>query len=859
MAEKYQSREERRKQHSSAKQKSKGKKQPKGIFKRILLILIALGIAGMLIGAGAFAFMVKDAPKLDEKALKDPISSKFLDKDGNAFTEVGLENREYVNYEDIPKLVENAFLATEDVRFYKHNGMDIIRLGGAVLANVTRGFGSEGASTITQQVVKNSFLNNEKTLSRKAQEAWLAFQLERKYTKEQIFEMYVNKIWMAQRSHGVLTASHIYFGKELDELELHEAALLAGMPQSPENYNPFKHPERAEKRRNIVLSLMNQHGFITKEEMEAAQLIPVESSLVKEEDRKQNDAPYDSFVDIVIEEVERKYPDLDISSDGLIIHTTLDTKAQDYVENMLNSNDVVQFPNEEFQAGITLLDTKTGEIRAIGGGRNLEVKRGFNYAVDSRRQAGSTIKPIIDYGPAIEYLKWGTYYTLDDKPYTYSNGKAINNWDRKHMGQMSLREALARSRNIPALQTLQAVGLDKAKEFTNKLGIPIEEVYESSSIGTVNVSPLQMAGAYSAFGNNGFYTEPHAITEIEMRDGTKINTTPESEAVMQDYTAFMISDVLKSVVKDSFGTGKRANVSNLHLAGKTGTSNYSSEEKEKWQIQNGGVPDIWFAGYTTNYTAAIWTGYKDRSSSIAPGDQGIAQLLFKNLMSHVSQGIETPDFTMPKSVEKIAIEKGTMPAKLASDFTPKDQIIYEYAVKGHAPKEISDAYEKLDLPGNLAGTFDELANEILLTWEYPEERTDVQFEVIASLDDGADQSLQILSEKGIKVANPVPGGIYRFKVIAISGELRSDPATVTVEIPLPDFDDDEFGDGEPMDDYPDDTDENEQPGNNENPPGNGQGNGQGNGNGNGNSQGNGNPPGNVDDPDTDENPEGSNG
>lgn len=789
MAEKYQSREERRKQHT-AKSNNKGKKQRKGLFQRIFLFLIALGIIGIIGGVGTFAYMVKDAPKLDEKQLKDPIPSKIVDKDGNLVSEIGSQRREYVEYEDIPKLVENAFLATEDVRFYKHHGMDLKRLAGAVIANFTRGFGSEGASTITQQVVKNSFLNNNKTLSRKAQEAWLSFQLERKYTKEEIFEMYVNKIWMSERSHGVLTASHIYFGKDLDELELHEAALLAGMPQSPENYNPFKHPDRAEKRRNIVLSLMNQHGFITKEEMEAAKAIPVESSLVKEEDRNHNDAPYDSFVDIVIDEINSKYPDLDISSDGLTIYTTLDTNAQDYMEKMLNSNDIVQFPDDEFQAGITLLDTKTGEIRAIGGGRNLKVKRGFNFAQDTRRQAGSTFKPIFDYGPAIEYLKWGTYTMLDDKPYTYSNGVKINNWDRKHMGPMSIREALARSRNIPALQALQEVGFKNAKEFANNLGFSITEDNESYSIGTFSVSPMQMAGAYSAFGNNGIYTEPHAVLAIEMRDGSKIDTKPESKPVMKDYTAFMITDMLKSVVKDSYGTGKLANVPSLHLAGKTGTTNYSPDEIQKWNIQKGGIPDAWFAGYTTNYTAAVWTGYKERSSSIAPGkDQQIAQLLFKNLMQHVSQGKETANFPVPKSVEKVAIEKGSNPAKLASEFTPNDEIVQEYAVKGHGPTEVSEKYDKLENPSNIEANYDETMNQILLTWDYPEDVEDILFEVSVSLDDGTEQILQVIPEKGLKLANPIPGGIYQFKVVATRDEQRSEPAVVKIEIPGPVIDD----------------------------------------------------------------------
>lgn len=827
MTEKYQSREERRKQLSEPKKK--GKKKASGTFKKIFLILIALGIAGMLLGAGAFAFMVKDAPKLDEKLLKDPISSQIFDMNNNFITDIGSENRDYVAYEDIPKLVENAFLATEDVRFYKHNGLDLIRLGGAVIANFTRGFGSEGASTITQQVVKNSFLNNEKTLSRKAQEAWLAFQLEQKYTKQEIFEMYVNKIFMS-RGYGVLTASKIYFDKDLDELELHEAALLAGMPQSPNNYDPFKNPENAEKRRNIVLSLMNQHGFISKEEMEAAQKIPVESTLVKKENRQTDDSKYDSFVDVVIDEVEKKYPDLDLYADGLKIYTTLDPNAQDYVEKILNTNEAVEYPDKEFQAGITLLDTKTGEIRALGGGRNQEVKRGLNFATDTRKPAGSTFKPIVDYGPAIEYLKWGTYYTLVDEPYTYSSGTKINNFDNRHLGPMSMREALGRSRNIPALKALHEVGLEKSKDFAVNLGIPIKDMLESYAIGAFEVSPLQLAGAYSAFGNNGFYTEPYAVKEIEMRDGTKLDLTPESEVVMKDYTAFMISDMLKSVLKAPYGTGQLANVSSLPVAGKTGTTNYTPEEKQQYGVPEGGVPDAWFAGYTTNYTAAIWTGYEYRKNFIKPGnDQKIAQKLFSNLMAYVSQGKETADFTVPKSVDRVAIEKGSIPAKLASEFTPKDQIIYEYAVKGNAPTVVSERFEKLDSPSNLGASYDPAANEIILAWEYPEDAEGTQFEVTVSLNDGGDQQLTVTADKGLKVANPEPGGVYSFNVTAIRGNQQSDPASVRVEIPAPGIEEDE-AEGEDEQEEPSDEEQDGQDGQNGSPGNNGnQGGGQGGG------------------------------
>ncbi|WP_019155998.1 transglycosylase domain-containing protein [Robertmurraya massiliosenegalensis] len=861
MAEKYQSREERRKQVSQ--QKGKGNKKVKLSIKRIFLFLVALGIAGLLIGAGTFAYMVKDTPELDEKLLKDPISSELYDINGELFAEIGSEKRDYVNYEDIPKQVEEAILATEDTRFYKHNGIDLIRLGGAVVANITEGFGAEGASTITQQVVKNSFLTPEKTLSRKAQEAWLSFQLERKYTKQQIFEMYVNKIWMDSGGHGVATAAKVFYGKELDQLTLAETALLAGMPQSPANYNPFKNPDKAEKRRNIVLTLMHKHGFITQEEMEEAKNVDVASTLVPEDERPTGDIPYDAFVGHVVKEIKAKYPDLDPFSDGLKIYTTLEPDAQKYVEDILNGDEIIEYPDEKFQAGISLLDTATGQIRALGGGRNQTVDFGFNYATDAKRQPGSTIKPVLDYGPAIEYLKWGTYHTLDDKPYTYSTGDKISNWDNKHMGVMTMRTALALSRNIPALQAFQEVGEEKAKQFAISLGIPLKEIHESYSIGGFGgedkgVSSLEMAGAYSAFGNNGFYTEPYSVIEIQLRDDTKLNMKPESKVVMQDYTAFMISDMLKDVVRT--GTGTRANISGLPLAGKSGTTNYPDADKKKYNIPNGAVPDAWFVGYTTNYTAAVWTGYDNKNENYLEGDeQKIGQRLFKNIMEHVHNGKETQDFKVPNTVEKVQIEKGTIPAKLASEYTPSDMVITEYAVKGNAPKEVSEKYNKLETPVDLKADYDTERNEIVLSWNYVAENANgVQFEIYAKKDDGAEELLTAQAEKTLRMKADY-GGYYTFKVVAIRDEQKSDPATAEIQIPDPfifDGEDDEEdngnnnGHGPPWGRDDDDEEENDQDnedqgnedqGQGENPDGGEQQGGnqdQGQGNQNGGNQGN---------------------
>ncbi|MDQ0176164.1 penicillin-binding protein 1A [Bacillus chungangensis] len=783
MASNYKSREERRRQQQAGKSKKKKRTKAGTIFKRIFLTVFFLGLACFLSGIGLFAYYASSAPKLDDALLIDPVSSELYDKDGELFTVLAIENRDYIEYDQIPKLLEDAVLATEDSRFYKHNGLDIIRFAGAVLANITRGYGSEGASTLTQQVIKNSFLDPEKTLKRKAQEAWLAFQLERKYTKEEIFEMYVNKILMSGNIYGMETAAKYFYGRELKDLELHEIAQIAGMPQSPNRYNPFKNPENAEKRRNIVLSLMYKHKKITKEEMEKAKQIPVEQTLLSEDQRKGTPYKYDSFVDHVIHEVEKsgKY---NVYSDGLKIYTTLDQNAQQYTEEMLNSNEIVAFPDDEFQAGIALIETGTGEIRALGGGRNQEVKRGFNYATDLKsRQLGSTVKPLLDYGPAIEHLKWSTGQRIVDEPYTYSDGTKINNHDNKSQGPMSIREALYKSRNIPALKAFQEVGPEKAKDFAANIGIHFKNMYESYSIGGgEGASPLELAGAYAAFGNNGIYTEPHAVVKIVLRDGeTEIKTAPEAKSAMKDYTAYMVTDMLKDVLTK--GTGKTANVPGLHIAGKTGTTNYTTKEKKEYNIQNGDVPDSWFAGYNTNYTAAIWTGYDKKATPIKSKDQKIAQQLFKNLFSHISQNIETRDFKMPKSVVEVPIEIGTDPPKKPSDYTPKDRISTELFVKGTEPTAVSETFETLEAPSNVTATFDEEREEITLEWSHPDEG-DIEFEVSGTVDGTELPEIGRTSDTSIVFTSIERGSTYTFTVAAIDGDMQSDPASTSITIPL---------------------------------------------------------------------------
>nr|WP_054550766.1 penicillin-binding protein 1A [Lysinibacillus sphaericus] len=845
------------------KKKTKPASSAKSWFKRIFLTVLAIGVAGLIGGGALFAFYASTAPELDEELLKDPVSSEFYDKNGELFATIGAENRKYIKYEDIPEDMINAILATEDVRFFEHHGMDFYRLGGAILANFRDGFGAQGASTLTQQVVKNSFLQNEKKLKRKAQEAWLAFQLERKYTKEEIFEMYFNKMLMSGRIYGFGTASQYFYGKELKDLTLDEEALLAGLVQRPNAYNPLKNPELAKKRRNTVLGLMYQHGKISKAEMEEAKKAEVQSGLADDATRQSfAGSKYDAFLDIVINELENN-GDGSAMAEGIKVYTTLDPNAQQVVENVMNDDS--NFPTEDIQSGVAVVDTKTGAIQAVGGGRKYGAERGWNYAEDlTNNQPGSTMKPLVDYGPAIEYLKWSTGQTLVDEPMNYTGTKqTITNWDGRYMGAMTARKALYASRNVPAVKALQEVGTEKAKEFVGRLGIETENLYESDAIGggAITISPIQMAASYAAFGNNGVYTDPHSITKIVYRDGkTSKNYTPESKVAMNDYTAYMVTDMLRDVVGNKpDASGTAANVPGLDIAGKTGTTNYSAEDFNKYNLPNTSVPDSWFAGYTTNYSIAIWSGYEKHFDPITTWEERrLPQNLFKTIMQEISANVETASFKKPSTVVEATVEVGSKPLRLASDYTPSELRQTELFVRGTEPTEVSEVYEapELSTPYNVSANLDLGAQSINISWEHdailnPEtdEPLPTSFEVSATREGGETVVLGTADTKGLTVANTLEDGNYTISVVAIVDGTRSEPGTTTFQITSTPEEDLETEDPDepdidlPIDPGQEDNDQgnnnngNGDNGNNNNNNGN---NGHGNGNGHGNNGNGGN-------------------
>ncbi|TKD71992.1 PBP1A family penicillin-binding protein [Pseudalkalibacillus hwajinpoensis] len=660
---------------------TKGKKK-KHFARNVLLLVAFLMVFVLSFGSYQTYAYIDEAPALEENKLNLPQSSTLYDAEGNKIKDiVGKEHRKIVAFDEIPDGVVNAFIAVEDVRFFEHNGVDIKRIGGAVVANVKDGFGAEGASTITQQVVKNMLLEPEKTMKRKVQEAYLAVQLEKKYSKQEILSMYLNKIYFGQGAYGVATAADVYFNKSLDELTTGEAALLAGLPQRPSGYDPYKHPELANDRRATVLSLMEQHGFISENERKEAASTSVKDMIVEQ---KKQPTTNDAFIDQVITDLEKAgISEEALYSGGLEIYTTLDQGAQEIVDNALTTDSAVSYPDDDFRAGISLLDTQTGAIRAIGGNRQTgedDVQKGFNYATQLQRSPGSTIKPILDYAPGIEKQKWSTNKQFVDEKLEL-NGKEFSNWNDEFQGSVSIREALQWSYNIPAIKAFMEVGEEEAQAFAKNLGITIDQTYPAYAIGgfAKGISPLQLSGAYAAFGSGGAFHEPYSVEKVVYPNGKELALTSESKRVMNKGTAYMITDMLRTVVQD--GTGMQAAVKGLDIAGKTGTTNLPEE------INGDGTSDAWFSGYTTNYTAAVWTGYDEttQESYIHKKDDDIAKLLFQHIMSKVSEGKQTKPFEKPESVVELKIDKNT--GLRANKKTPSSEIIKELYFKGEEPKK----------------------------------------------------------------------------------------------------------------------------------------------------------------------------
>ena len=638
------------------------------IAKYAFIGLLTFFVICVIAGGGLFAYYVSSVPKLTENKLQSTNSSRIYDGNGSLIADLGSEKRESASTDEIPIILVNAITSIEDKRFFTHRGIDVYRIMGAAINNL-RHNSTQGGSTLDQQLIKLAYFStntSDQTLKRKSQEIWLSLQMERQYTKQEILTFYVNKVYMGNGYYGMKTAAKSYFGKELGDLSVAQAALLAGIPQAPTQYDPYTNPDAAKERRNTVLNEMYEDKNISKEEYVQAKATDISDGLLPLTNKASYEPYLDNYIKQVIEQVSTE-ANADIYSAGLDVYTNLDPDIQKYIWNVYNSNDYIAYPDDKFQVASTIIDVTNGRVVAQLGSRHQDenIALGTNQAVQTDRDWGSTMKPITDYAPAIEkrvYTNTGT--TVYDTPYNFpGTSTPVYNWDRKYYGSISLTYAIQQSRNVTAVKALQATGLDYAQSFLKDLGIEYPEMFYSNAISSsttssdpkYGASSEKMAAAYASFANGGTYYKPSYIKSIKFEDGSTKSYDSKGVEAMSPQTAYMMNSMLKQVLTG--GTATEAYVPGTINAGKTGTSNYSDDEYYQVQKESGVyadliVPDETFVGYNTKYAMAIWTGYKNRKTPLYGSDLDIAKQIYALTSRYLNQmyGAGSKDFDMPSGV-----------------------------------------------------------------------------------------------------------------------------------------------------------------------------------------------------------------
>lgn len=585
------------------------KKKKKNHHYFLLTFLILIFLLFVLLGL-VWNYIVRNAPKFDENLLYNKQATIIKDRNDVEIARLGNENRELVTYEQLPQVLIDAIIATEDSRFFQHSGFDAIRFTKATLGHLKGDSNAGGASTLTMQLSKNHFTSNESRglagIIRKFTDIYLSiFQIEKNYSKKEIIELYVNSPYLGSSTYGVEIASLNYFGKHVSDLTLTEASLIAGLFNAPDKYDPFLYPDEANQRRKEVLKLMYKHGYISEEQLNDELDIDIRTLLIKENKSLNK---YQGFIDTVVEEVITD-TGLNPYNTSMIIKTTLDSKVQDAVNNVMSNKN--NFKDNIIEAGLAITGTQDGSILAVGTGRKRNGQREYNRATMIKRQPGSVIKPFMDYGPYFEYTNNTPNSKILDAPYTYSDGTLIKNALNDYKGLISVKQALYESRNIPALKVFQSVDINLISDYVHSFGIDYGQyLYESAAIGAFEgVSPLVMSAAYGAYARGGFYIKPYSYTQIIYRDTGKISTKNlKKEQVCSEQTAKYINEILSYAVQNYkiFGT---LEMGDTKAAGKTGTTNLDSKTIKKLNISEEAINDSWGCIYTDEYSIALWYGY----------------------------------------------------------------------------------------------------------------------------------------------------------------------------------------------------------------------------------------------------------
>ncbi len=719
----------------------------------IVSVIVVLGLIGGSAGMVMIGSMIKDAPKIDINNFESKESTQILDKDGNLIQDIGQQIRTNVSYEDMPTSLVDAFVAVEDSRYFEHNGFDLPRFAKAFLTNLKTLSFSQGGSTFTMQLVKNTYFTNDETgemaarsklagVKRKVQEIFLAMQLEKQTNKKRIFELYLNKLNFGGSGNirGVQKAAEYYFGKDVSELNLSESALLAGIINRPNAYNPFKNLDYATDRRNTVLNLMQRHGYITKQEAELAKSIKIEDQLVDSSVNKgstDGGTPYQSYVDAVIAEA-KELTGMDPTVVPMKIYTSMDPEVQTQIDDIQAGKTNVEFPDDLMEIAIVSMNNQTGEIVGIGGGRNYAGGGSLllNHATDQYKQPGSAVKPFLSYALAFENLGWSTSHTVTDAPFNYAGTtKVVKNFNGRYYGDIPLEYAVGNSLNTPALKTLQevidAIGSKKVVQYLQNLGfsrVTQDEFNVGYAIGgsTYEASTVEMAGAHATMINGGSYIKPHTITKIEFKDGTSpVVPDYSGTQVISAESAYLASHLMYQAVYGPYSNYMQILKRGYPIYGKTGTTDWGSDGL-KFGIPQGAAKDKWMIASSSKYTNAVWVGYekgiKDKKTYFdsQKSKLNIPGNISKLMLDVLHKDEENPPaITQPDGVTSITHIKGLYPYTAVLEGMDGS-----FVTTGMIKKEFNKLADPLQASVQDIGTFDASLStdgNLHLTWgDYPD-------------------------------------------------------------------------------------------------------------------------------------------
>lgn len=680
------------------------KDKRKKILSIITNIVFSIVLVCFVISTIYFINIVSLTPNLNIETINKKKSSKIYDNNNTLIKQLTMEDYKNIKYEDLPDVFINALISCEDVRYFMHEGIDLPRILSALKNDVFSMSLKEGASTLTQQLIKNMLLTNKKSIARKIQEIYLSSDIEKLYSKKDILEFYCNYVCFDGINHGVESASYKFFNKSVKELTLPEAALLAGVVNAPSAYSPLNNKEASNNRKNIVLNLMHKHGYISFNELENAKKIKVEDMLVKKENKiDTNTYPYQAYIDIVYKQIEEK-TGYDPYTMPMEIYTYMDSTLQSFVDKLQSSSSLLSFKNDYQQLASTIIDNNNGAIIACFGGKDYKGQKLYNRSYDALIQPASTIKVLLEYALAFEYLNYSNQETLNDVAYLYPNSETyIKNVDNTYMGELSIADAIGYSRNTTAIDTLKKVidkiGIDEVVSYLKSINLMDKGVFSYSyGLGgyTYGVSVTNLAAAYSMLSRNGLYIEPLAVKSIKLLDGSniKIDFKADSKKVLSDTTCYLINNVLSQVMKKNIWSIEDCKPKGLNVVAKSGTTSFDKKMLENYNFPSNASKDRWIASYSPNHTVVVWSGFdeyiKGKQTYFIPSSdesnivKKFTRLIYEKIPSNNKQ------FDKPDGLVEVDIVKGSN--LLATNQVENKYIVKAFYKENNVPTKYFEEY-----------------------------------------------------------------------------------------------------------------------------------------------------------------------